>query len=89
MDNTKNAEQPEARRSLPVVGRRVVTISVAGVANNASTQCNWITTAVCDDGSMWWLRDNDAEWRELPPIPQPPNAKLTALPDDQKKPPTT
>lgn len=56
-----------------VVGRRVVTISVAGVANNASTQCNWITTAVCDDGSMWWLRDNDAEWRELPTIPQPPN----------------
>ena len=41
--------------------------------NNASTQCNWITTAVCDDGSMWGLRDCDAEWRELPPIPQPQN----------------
>jgi hypothetical protein len=65
--------------------RRVVTISVSGVANNAGTQCNYITTAVCDDGSLWWLRDNDAEWRELPPIPQPHNADVSDRRDNPKR----
>lgn len=50
--------------------RRAVMVSVAGVANNSGTQCNWITTVVCDDGSIWWMRDNDSEWRDLPPLPK-------------------
>ena len=50
--------------------RKIVSTSTAGVANTSGTQCNWITTAVCDDGSVWWLRDNDTDWRQHPPIPQ-------------------
>jgi hypothetical protein len=51
--------------------RKIIHTSTAGVSNTASTQCNWITTAICDDGTVWWIRDNDQEWRELTPIPQP------------------
>lgn len=53
--------------------RRVVAISSTGVANTQNTQCDHITTALCNDGSVWELRDNTAnpEWRRLPSIPQP------------------
>jgi hypothetical protein len=68
---------PAPVRSSELVRRRVVSVSVCGVENNASTQCNWITTVICDDGALYWIRNNDAEWRELPPIPQPPNAELS------------
>lgn len=64
--------------------RTIINITTAGVQNNAGTQCNWITTAVCNDGTVWFLRDNDTEWRQLPEIPQdrPPDKRTikTILP---------
>jgi hypothetical protein len=50
--------------------RRVIAISTAGVANTRNTQCDHITTALCDDGSMWELRDNTElpRWTRLPEI---------------------
>lgn len=51
--------------------RRIIQICVTGVANTSSTQCNMVTTALCNDGTVWELRDNtDApQWVQLPPIP--------------------
>ncbi len=52
--------------------RKIIQISTTGVANVSSTQCNRITTALCDDGTVWELRDNTQSpcWQQLPPIPQ-------------------
>ncbi len=52
--------------------RRIVQIATAGVENTRSTQCNHITTALCDDGTVWELADNtdNPQWRRLPEIPQ-------------------
>lgn len=71
MELTESIERkPKAECAGPIPGRRIVSVSVAGVQNNPGTQCNWLTTAVCDDGSIWCIKDNEAEWWELPPIPQ-------------------
>ena len=53
--------------------RKILAIATAGVENVNSTQCNHITTALCDDGTVWELRDNKQypAWAQLPPIPQP------------------
>ncbi len=55
---------------VPRLVRRVIAISTAGVANTRNTQCDHITTALCDDGSIWELRDNTAfqRWTRLPDI---------------------
>ena len=50
--------------------RHVVAIAMARSENNSTTQCNYVTTALCNDGTMWWIRDVDTEWREMPEIPQ-------------------
>jgi hypothetical protein len=52
-----------------VSSRKVVQLSVTGVANTVSTQCNWVCVALCEDGSMWVNRQCDDEWGVLPPIP--------------------
>lgn len=49
--------------------RRIVQISTAGVDNTASTQCNWIITALCDDGSVWVCTNNHG-WQQWDDIPQ-------------------
>lgn len=51
--------------------RKIDQISTCEVANTDHTRCNMITTALCDDGSVWSLRDNvNAVWERLPDIPQ-------------------
>lgn len=55
--------------------RKVIQISTAGiVGDGVSHGENHITTALCDDGTVWergWpINNNDGEWRKLPPIPQ-------------------
>lgn len=52
--------------------RKIISIATAGVENVSSTQCNHITTALCDDGTVWELRDNTERpaWTQLPEIPQ-------------------
>ena len=50
--------------------RRVVYLHVASVANNSSTQCNYVRVALCNDGTMWESDDTHPEWILLKPIPQ-------------------
>ncbi len=64
--------------------RRVILLSTAGVNNNAGTQCNWIATVVCNDGSVWALRDVDDRWHRLPSIPQSPEAPLPLTQKEQR-----
>lgn len=54
------------------MGRKIIQIAVTGVANNNQTQCNYTTVALCDDGTVWAIRDTDVkqEWVLLPRIPQ-------------------
>jgi hypothetical protein len=51
--------------------RKVIQISTAGVENTFSTQCNHITTVLCDDGTVWEIKDNSENpvWAQLPEIP--------------------
>lgn len=52
--------------------RKIVQISVTGVVNNSSTQCNYVTAALCDDGTVWVIDDYaDRGWLKYPDIPQP------------------
>lgn len=51
--------------------RRIIQISSCGVENTASTQCSWVTTALCNDGSAWFSRSTDDAWYLFPEIPQP------------------
>lgn len=48
---------------------KFVQIASAGIANNSSTQANWILHALDDQGRIWELDDCHG-WREVPlPIP--------------------
>jgi hypothetical protein len=49
--------------------RRVVQITSSGVDNVQGTQCNEFTHALCNDGSMWVISNNDTEWSPMPSIP--------------------
>jgi len=52
--------------------RQIVAISVAGVENTAGTQCNYVTVVLCNDGSVFEMRNTgQLTWYEYPPIPQP------------------
>ena len=51
--------------------RKIISIDTCSVQNNMQTQCNWITTALLSDGSVWFKRDNDNIWHKLPAIPVP------------------
>jgi hypothetical protein len=52
--------------------RKIIQIAVAGVENTSTTQCNFVTVALCDDGSVFELKDAmGASWVKYPPIPQP------------------
>jgi hypothetical protein len=53
------------------VMRKIIQISTTDVENTISTQCNWLTTAVCDDGTAWVIHGNDSKWYQLPPLPLP------------------
>jgi len=50
--------------------RKTIQIAIAGVENTASTQCNYITVALCDDGTIWEMANRRNEWQQLPEIPQ-------------------
>lgn len=57
--------------------RKIVQVAVAGVQHTASMPHNWITTALCDDGSVWQIGNNFShrderakKWKRLSPIPQ-------------------
>ena len=51
--------------------RKIIQISNAQVENTYHTQSEFVTIALCDDGSVWKLFNNvNAVWERLPDIPQ-------------------
>ena len=50
--------------------RKAIQISTTNVENTQSTQCNFIVVALCNDNSVWVLRNTDDKWFELPKIPE-------------------
>jgi hypothetical protein len=50
--------------------RKIIQISLSGVNNTSSTQCDFVAMALCDDGSTWLFRNNDKDWFPLPDIPK-------------------
>lgn len=76
----KTTENEQSTSLDPLGRRRAVAIAMARTENNYATQCNYVTTALCNDGTMWSIRDNDTEWREMPGIPQPPNDQVELPP---------
>lgn len=50
--------------------RKVIQITGAGVDNVSGTQCNHMLHALCDDGTVWMIRNVDDEWWPIPAIPQ-------------------
>ena len=59
------------------MARRITQITSCGVSNNQTTQCNAFIHALCDDGTVWLIRDNDGEWLQLPEIPDAPELSET------------
>lgn len=49
--------------------RKVVQICTTSVKNTYETQCDFITTALCDDGSMWIRYGNKSEWNRIEEVP--------------------
>lgn len=41
---------------------KIIQIAVAGVNNNSQTQCNAYIYALCEDGSLWGVRDTESDW---------------------------
>lgn len=52
--------------------RKIIQICTTGVENVISTQCNQVIVALCNDGTVWEIRDNTETpfWALLPEIPQ-------------------
>lgn len=55
--------------------RKVIQITSAGVMPSNETQCSQILHALCDDGSVWYLRFKHEDWKRLPDIPQDDEAR--------------
>lgn len=49
--------------------RKIIQIATMGVENVQTTQCYYITTALCNDGTIWQLRHAEDEWTRLPCVP--------------------
>lgn len=50
--------------------RKIVQIVACGIQENASTQCEMILHALCDDGTVWRTDNRNNEWWTVAPIPQ-------------------
>ena len=49
--------------------RKIIQITATTGSDSLSRQHVWDCTALCDDGSLWLLK-NFSEWEKLPGIPQ-------------------
>lgn len=59
--------------------RKIVQITTTGVDACCNDVCEYVLTALCDDGSLWWKlnRNLHGEWVRLHGVPQgiePPEA---------------
>jgi len=50
--------------------RKPIQITSTQCNNTPSTQAEYITIALCNDGTIWELRNNATEWIQLPEIPK-------------------
>lgn len=50
------------------MARKVIQVceSNAGVQHDV----DWNVTALCDDGTLWWLNNVNGPWNSLPDVPQ-------------------
>jgi len=46
---------------------KIIQVSVTGIDNNSTTQANYVTTILTDDGKLYQLDDIHPEWIELDP----------------------
>ncbi len=60
--------------------RKVIQISTTSVKNTYETQCDFITTALCSDGSMWIRYGNKQEWSRIVDVPDSEGSSPTHLP---------
>ena len=49
--------------------RKIIQICSAGVKQTNWTQCDYILTALCNDGTIW-VWDFKHPWNQIDPIPQ-------------------
>jgi hypothetical protein len=59
--------------------RKVIQIAVAGNDETGTDDLRWAILALCDDGTVWRLRNLAGSWRPLPPVP-PGRARRAAPP---------
>lgn len=64
--------------------RKIIQISVTGVENVQETQCNFVMTALCNDGTIWNRFGHQSNWVKVESIPQ--DLRREPYPDT---PPTT
>ncbi len=60
--------------------RKVAQISTTSVKNTYETQCDFIITALCSDGSMWIRYGNKPEWNRIEAVPDFEGSSPTHLP---------
>lgn len=65
--------------------RKIVQIASAGVANNATTQCNYFLFALCDDGTILRSDDQHKGWAEITPSQTPSGTAAPGLPEAMRK----
>ena len=51
------------------MNRKIIQIQAFPVPNHSGTQCNYMTVALCDDGTVWESADTRPEWRPYGSIP--------------------
>jgi hypothetical protein len=49
--------------------RKVVQICTTGVTDTMTTRCDFFTTALCDDGTIWHQGNRSSKWVQLSAIP--------------------
>lgn len=50
--------------------RKIIQISSMGVENVYETQCDYVIIALCNDGTVWEIRNTSSEWIQLPSLPE-------------------
>ena len=52
------------------MARKIIQISMASVEYSQRTQIDFVTMALCDDGTLWHKCDLDGEWYKDDNVPQ-------------------
>lgn len=50
--------------------RKIIQICVTGVDNTQETQCDFVMTALCNDGTVWNRFGHQSNWLKVENIPQ-------------------